>query len=355
MAKDDIARLRRDCELAWRIWARQMGGMQIVLLRERGAEALASFKLALLGRHQGEHYLDGLRKLGISDDPPAVAAAKYHYLSNTIGGLRLEYVEESPRKAWIRYLAPNPFYDGGALLAVPAPVQRAVFAAWHARNAERMGCPRLGYVCTKVYQDGEPYDEGYFIEYDHDIGPADAVRYERVAASPEFDPERAPRLDSAAWPEARLLKAKRKYAGAYVRTVALSLWSALGPASAAHVIEQAMRLLAVQFVHEIKAEAGIEGRSALAVARLLARLLEAQGDDLTLESLGPDRAAITLRSFKPFEAEAPEELRRAFFAFPAMCARVLNGRLRVARAPARERGAPGADVWEIEDAGRWLY
>ncbi|MGH6953111.1 MAG: hypothetical protein ACREGL_02950, partial [Alphaproteobacteria bacterium] len=225
MAKDDIARLRRDCELAWRIWARQMGGMQIVLLRERGAEALASFKLALLGAHQGEHYLDGLRKLGISNDPPAVAAAKYHYLSNTIGGLRLEYVEESPRKAWIRYLAPNPFYDGSALLAVPASVQRAVFAAWHARNAERMGCPRLGYVCTKVYQDGEPYDEGYFIEYDHDIGPGDAVRYEQVAASPEFDPERAPRLDPAAWPEARLLKAKRKYAGAYVRTVALSLWS----------------------------------------------------------------------------------------------------------------------------------
>ena len=35
--------------------------------------------------------------------PQAVAAAQYHYLSNLIGGVRVEYMPECDRKAWVRY------------------------------------------------------------------------------------------------------------------------------------------------------------------------------------------------------------------------------------------------------------
>ena len=350
-AEVDIVKLRADVGLAWGIWAKQMGGMQMIVLREKGVRALEEFKLRALGSHQEGHYLDGLAKLGIEGDPPAVGAAKYHYLSNRIGGIDLEYAEESPKKAWIRYTGPNQFYAGSGALAIPASVQRTVFSAWHARNAEKMGCPRLGYVCTKVFQDGEPYDEGYFIEYDHDIGPHDAVRFEAVASSPEYNLQTAPELDPVAWPEARQLRAKRKYAGAHVRTVAHTLHDAYGERPACFIIDQTLRILAMQNAHALVAEAGIEGNDVHSLATLLHRVLEAREDAATLEKLGDTRAAITLRSYKPFEPDAKEGMRQAFFAFPQQITRILNGRVRITRT----MEGPETEVWTLEDTGAWLY
>ena len=36
--------------------------------------------------------------------PDAVACAKYHYLSNTLGGVKVEWIAESDTKSWVRYL-----------------------------------------------------------------------------------------------------------------------------------------------------------------------------------------------------------------------------------------------------------
>lgn len=357
MPKDstDITTLRADCELAHTAWLRQTGGMQLMVLRERGADDFARFKLVILGMHQEGHYLDGLKKLGIEGDTPAVAAAKYHYLSNSIGGLTLEYAEESPKKAWIRYTQPAIFYHGLGFLAVPSKVQRAVFQAWHAKNAEKMGCPNLGYVCTKFYQDGEPYDEGYFIEYDRPITPEMAVRYVPCTSSPEFDPARAPTLDPAVWPEARLLKAKRKYAAGYVRTTTNSLWTAYGLKPACYMIEQALSLVAVQYVNEFRARLGVAGNGIDDLTRFLTTLLTANEEEVTVETLGPNRRAITRPSFKPFDPDCGEEIRRAHFAFPAMCVRIMNGHVRMTRRTEMDKGGRTLEVWELNDTGKWLY
>ncbi|MBI4179393.1 hypothetical protein HY522_08235, partial [bacterium] len=153
--------------------------------------------------------MDGLKKLGSDNakEPPAVVAAKYHHLSNEMGGLDMEYVEESPKKVWIRYLAPAWGYDGCALFVVPASVQRATFAAWHGRNAVFLNCPRLRFVLTKTLQDGEPYAEGYFEECDWELRPEERFQYQPVATSPDCDPARQPTLDPAVWPQARRDKA----------------------------------------------------------------------------------------------------------------------------------------------------
>lgn len=351
----DLAQLRRDCDLSWTIWVRQTGGMQVMILREKGLEALIRFKLVILGQHQEGHYMDGLKKLGIHNDPPAVAAAKYHYLSNIIGGCTLEYAEESPKKAWIRYTYPNPWFHGSALLAVPASVQRTVFAAWHAKNAEKMGCPRLGYVCTKVWQDGEPYDEGYFIEYDRNIGPNEAVRYDSVTKTPEFDPAKAPQLDPKEWPEERVLRAKRKYAGAFVRTTAKALWNVYGLSQTCYMIQQSLALLAVQNLGEMRERMGHTGNGFEGVVGFLDHMLRAREDDYTVETLGANRRAISLRSYKPLEDDAIEDLRQAFFAFPSMCVRLMNGRVRMTRRMELNKGARDLEVWELEDTGHWLY
>lgn len=351
----DIVQLRRDCDLSCMIWVRQAGGTFLTIMREHGVEALVRHMRIFLGQHQDTHYLDGLKKLGIHGDPPAVAAAKYHYLSNIIGGGALEYVEESPKKAWIRYTYPNLWHQGSALLTVPAVVQRTTFATWHARNAEKMGCPRLGYVCTKTFADGEPYNEGYFIEYDHDIGPHEAVRFEAVSESPEFDPAKAPTLDPEAWPEERILRARRKYAGAFVRTTVRTMHSLYGLRPACFMIEQTMSLLAIQHLGEIRTQMGHSGKDFEDVVGFLDHLLRARADDFTVETTGPNRRAICLRTYKPLDDDTSAEFRQAFFAFPAMCVRLMNGHVRMTRRMEMDKGARDLEIWELEDTGRWLY
>ena len=54
----------------------------------------------------------GSKKLGLDHLPPAVAAAQYHYLSNWIGGVHVEYMYETDRKAWIRYPPPRWIWRG---------------------------------------------------------------------------------------------------------------------------------------------------------------------------------------------------------------------------------------------------
>ena len=51
-------------------------------------------------------------------------------------------------------------------------------------------------MVTKVYQQGEPYDEGYFIEHDRDLDDDECLRYETVTASPDFDRAAALFLES---------------------------------------------------------------------------------------------------------------------------------------------------------------
>ena len=199
-----------------------------IAIRELGAAALHKLWFDVLCNHQVDRYREGLEKLGIHEDPPAVVAAKYHYYTNLIGGLDMEYCEESDRKVWIRYKAPMWVYDGVGMLAMPGGLRRTIFSAWHPRNGRLMGCPRLGYVGTKFIMEGEPYDEGYFFEYDHELGPEEIYCVEPVTTTPEFDPETAPKLDPDTWPEERLLRARRNFSSGYAHETVNALLASHG-------------------------------------------------------------------------------------------------------------------------------
>lgn len=141
----ELDRLRRDCAIAGKTWNRSFSALLLSTLRSHGGAVLDRLWAALLLSHQDMYFVSSLQKLGIASDPPAVAAAKYHYFSNSLGGLGMEYVEENSRKVWIRYLAPACTYPGTALAALPLGVRRTVFSTWHPRNGELMGCRRLGW------------------------------------------------------------------------------------------------------------------------------------------------------------------------------------------------------------------
>ncbi len=351
-AEPALSELRADCLLATKLWGRTFSALTALTLREKGEDAVHRLWFQLLTRHQLGHYREGLRKLGIGDnEPPAVAAAKYHYFTNVLGGLDLEYVEESPKKVWIRYLAPMWTYAGVAMMAMPGGLRRTIFSAWHPRNGAVMGCPRLGWVSTKFIMEGDPYDEGYFMEYDHDLAPDEIMRYEVATHTPECDRTKLPTLDPIQWPEERKLKARRNYSAGYVRTTVEVLYSMFGTAATHYIVEQTMRCLAIQYTHEFMRDVEIEGcHDASAVASYFSELLRACGQEFECEQLNGSKHRIILKSFKPFTSQIEEGLRAGCFAFQQMSARLISGRVAVARRYEKSR-----EIWVIEDVGHWRW
>ncbi len=125
-------------------------GLILTVVTRRGAPAAEEFVFRVFRRQQEERFLAGLDKLGLSRLPPAVAAAQYHYLSNWIGGVHVEYMYESDRKAWIRYPAAALDLAGhGDLRDSDGSVSRAMLRGWHANNGVALKNLRLGFVCTK--------------------------------------------------------------------------------------------------------------------------------------------------------------------------------------------------------------
>ena len=344
-------KLARRCAISTRMWGRMFSGLTAVTYRELGEAALHKLWFDVLCNHQVDRYREGLEKLGIHEDTPAVAAAKYHYHTNIIGGLDMEYCEESDCKAWIRYKAPMWVYDGVGMLAMPGGLRRTIFSAWHPRNGRLMGCPRLGYVGTKFIMEGEPYDEGYFFEYDHDLAPEEIYRFEHVTRTPEFDLETAPKLDREAWPEERLLRARRNFSSGYARETVNALLASHGEMQAHHIVAKTMRMLAIQYTWEMREALGIEGTGAADCTALFTGLLDACFQRFSMERLNDRAYRIGIDTFKPFDDDAPEALREAMFEFQRMAVRVTNGRIRVTR----ERRPDGGEAWTVEDAGRWLW
>lgn len=361
-----LATLAEQCRFASHFWRLVFGGLTAIVYRQLGTEAFQRVRVAILGHHQTGHYREGLRKLGIGDDePPAVAAAKYHYLSNSMGGLGLQYVEESPRKVWLRYIGPMWTFPGMTMLALPSTMRRADFTAWHPRNGVFMGCPRLGWVSTKSISEGDPYDEGYFQEYDHDLSDAERMRYETVLSTPECDPAKLPVLDPAAWPEARKLRTLRKFAGEYVESTVEVIGQLYGEREAAFVVSQAMSMLAAQYTAELAEELGCGGGpgggaaagegnrvGVAAVADFFVMMLRAFDQSHEVVARGGDEVCVRVEGVRPFRRPVPSRIRDAYFDFQRTATRILDGHVEVTRSA---DPASLAETWRFRDTGRWLW
>ena len=245
--------------------------------RRSGADA-AELIFRTFRRQHLEKFLPGLAKLGLTGLPDAVACAQYHYLSNHLGGVRVEYMYESDRKAWIRYVPPRWIYEGAAICGVPSEVSRAMLRGWHAHNGVSLGNPRLGFVCTKQTTDGQPGLEGYYLEHDRDLAPDERLRFSPGEDGPDFDPARAPRVEGRDWPAARLRKVARNYTMNYVRTILPVLAETFGEAEARHLGGVTGRLIGMQYHAVTAALLGVEPGGTLGFARYLAAIAQAQDD-----------------------------------------------------------------------------
>ena len=351
--ENELQTLERRIDISSRFFGRVFAGLTIATYRDRGEPALHQLFRDFMSSHQEEFFLVGLQKLGIgSDEPPAVKAGKYHYFSNRLGGLVMQYVEESPKKVWIRHLAPGlHVYEGLELLALPASLGRTIYSIWHPRNGELLGCPRLGWVVTKLVCEGDPYDEGYFIEHDRDLAPDEILRFERADSTPEFDPAAAPKLDPKLWPRERILKAKANYAAGYVPDVVERIRKRHGDDVAWRVLARTMRDVAIHYTDSLRQKLGVPGNGLRDVTSFCSALLDGCFQSFTREHLSERHERIRLETFKPFETAAPEPLRAAWFAFHLTSTHLINGRVRLTRSC----DSAGREIWDFVDTGRWFH
>ncbi|TCU60305.1 hypothetical protein EDE08_1269 [Bradyrhizobium sp. R2.2-H] len=272
-------------EAQWRRWRAvadlyhaYFTGLILTVVTRRGTADAAEFVFRLFRRQQQERFLPGLEKLGLKGLPPAVAAAQYHYLSNWIGGVHVEYMYESDRKAWIRYPPPRWIWRGTAICGVPGEVSSAMLRGWHANNGVALGDLRLGFVCTKQSVDGQDGLEGYYHQYDDPLELDQRLVFARHLEAPLFDAKTAPALPVASWPKPRLEKAYRNYAMEYVRTAAPVMVQLFGPEDAGYLLHLTGKLIGMQYFDEVASALAMPRGGASEFASFLSALFAAQDD-----------------------------------------------------------------------------
>jgi hypothetical protein len=261
-------------------------GLILTVASRRGARDAADWIFRVFRHQHHEKFLSSFDKLGLTAMPHAVACAAYHYLSNSVGGVSVEFMRESDRKAWVRFVPPRWIYPGAAICGVPSEVSRAMLAGWYAQNGVSLGNPRLGFVCTAQTTDGQHGLAGYFLEHDRHLAPEERLRFSPGELPPPFDRAAAPRLPDSQWPAERLAKAARNYAMEYVRTGLPRLAELFGPAEAGHLGRVTGLLVGAQLYRETAGRLGIAGSDAAGFGRYLARLAEAEGDTARIETKG---------------------------------------------------------------------
>ncbi len=259
------------------IFHRYLTGLVLALVNEVGTERTSIIVRRLFRRQQEERFLEGLEKLGLSNEPDAVACAKYHYLSNHLGGVSVAFIAESDTKAWVRYLPPRWIFDGTAIAGVPTEVARAMLWGWHANNGVLLNNPRLGFVCTGQTVDGMAGLEGYYIEQEQALEPQERLRFRFGEQCPAIKEADLPVLDSSNWPSERVQKASRNYSMDYIRNIIPVMSEELGPLVAQGILFRTGRKIGMQYSSLIKEV--LETEEPL---NILQHLFEAQGDSVVM-------------------------------------------------------------------------
>jgi len=297
--RDDTAA----CAAVAAIYHAYLTGLILALVTRAGAREAAEVVFRTFRRQQLARFLPGLRKLGLDKLPHAVACARYHYLSNQVGGVKVEYVYESDRKAWVRYPPPRWIWSGTAVCGIPTEVSRAMLRGWHGNNGVVLGNPRLGFVCTGQTVDGQPGLEGYYREWDRDLAPEERLQFAPGEECPPFRAEDAPRLPAETWPQARLQKVSRNYAMEYVTSILPETIAVLGPREGGSIAAMAARQIGMQTFDDTAARLGGIAPGAAGLAAYLARLAQAQGDD-TAANAGGDVWTIRQTTWRLMEGPA---------------------------------------------------
>ncbi len=276
----------RPLQAVARLYHAMFTGLMLTLVTRRSTADAAEWVYRLFRHQHHEKFLSSFEKLGLRGMPDAVACAAYHYLSNSVGGVSVEFMRESDRKAWVRFVPPRWAYPGASICGIPSEVSRAMLRGWYAQNGVSLGNPQLGFVCTAQTTDGQHGLAGYFLEHDRELAPEERLRFAPGELPPRFVAADAPKLPGEHWPAERLAKAERNYAMEYIRSGLPRLAEVFGPAEAAHLGRVTARLIGAQLYHETAELLGVGGDGPEDFAAWLVALAEAEGDSARTERDG---------------------------------------------------------------------
>ncbi|MEM9104509.1 MAG: hypothetical protein AAGC96_02545 [Pseudomonadota bacterium] len=254
-------------------------GLQLMVAVEEGRTVVGDWMFRLFRQQHQDKFLSSFRKLGLSGLPDAVACARYHALSNGVGGVRVEYMEESDVKAWVRFRYPRWMYDGPAICGIPVEASRGFLEGWYAQNGVSLDNPRLGFVCVSEDMTGEFGLCGYFREFDHELSPQERLQFARDETPPPFDPEVQPSPPQQDWSSDRLSKAARNYALEYCRNGILELVAVLGRERALTLGKRAARLTGLQQYASMAERLQCDDADVAEAARFLVLAFAGMGDD----------------------------------------------------------------------------
>lgn len=303
--------LKQTCDFASKVTYRMASVAPVVVGMKFGQAEQATLYFNWLRMHQLKYFLPDLKTLGIDPHnlPPAVVCARSHYLGNSVGGLVLEYVEETPQRAWVRYdLAEDPLLPG-----LEPRSQKAGFQGWHSNNGVLLhsigvrNALRVGVVVTKLTADGDPLLECYFQEYDHDLDPAERCRIMPHPNPPESTHYGDRYLELLgegcgveSYPQDRVSRQTRNYAHYSSEDMELTILNQFGAVTGSGILEHCWRLIAAMNARQWKAELGIDDQGAGGMALFMKALGDIQEEETGIEEVGKGQYVVRKHNSKHF-------------------------------------------------------
>lgn len=280
-------------------------GLILMVASRKGPAAVGEWTFRLFRRLHHEKFLSSFDKLGLTGKPHAVAAAQYHYLSNSIGGVEVEFMAERDDKAWVRFCHPRWLYEGATLCGVPVEVSHGFLRGWYSHNGVSLGNPRLGFVCTSQDMTAEYGLAGYFLEHKQDLAPEERLRFAPGEIAPPFEASAAPVLEVSDWPITRLLKANRNYAMDYVRVGLAELDGVFGSTEAEALGGLAAKIIGRQYYRQMQALFGADrvDERPLAFAELWQAFAGTCDDAVEITARGAGSLVMHQRGWRLMRAE----------------------------------------------------
>ena len=253
-------------------------GLELMVATREGPAIVGDWMFRLFRAQHEEKFLSSFRKLGLDGLPHAVACARYHVLSNNMGGVGVEYMEESDTKAWVRFRYPRWMYAGPAICGVPVEASRGFLKGWYAQNGVSLKNPKLGFVCVSEDMTGQYGLCGYFREFDHDLTPDERLQFRPDESPPPYNPDAQPAPPPGEWDADRLAKANRNYAMEYIRNGVRELCAVLGRKRALELGKLSARLTGLQQYRAMADYVGAVDGGPAEAAEFLSAMFAGMGD-----------------------------------------------------------------------------
>ena len=255
-------------------------GLQLMVAVEKGPSVVGDWIFRLFRKQHNEKFLSSFEKLGLAELPHAVACAKYHVLSNNVGGVGVEFMAETEKKAWLRFRYPRWMYDGPAICGIPVEASRGFLKGWYAQNGVTLKNPRLGFVCVSEDLTGQFGFCGYFKEYDRELSDNERLIFSPKERPPNFNPNEQPLPPDRHWTKERLDKAKRNYAVEFCRNGIIELANTIGESETLDIGKRAARLTGLQQYQRMAEELNCKDGNLLDAAQFLSSVFSGMGDNI---------------------------------------------------------------------------